>query len=158
MNKWIKLIICILICQLAGVIGLLFTISSITSWYVNLNKPFFTPPDWLFGPVWLTIYTLMGISLYLVWNEKSKSKIKIPLTLFFIQLVLNALWSVMFFGFQLIFYGLIEIIIMWIFIALTMFSFYRISRKAALILTPYIAWVTIATLLNYFVWVLNNLR
>jgi tryptophan-rich sensory protein len=153
MNKWIKLIICILICQLAGIIGSLFTISSITSWYANLNKPFFTPPDWLFGPVWLILYTLMGISLYLIWNEKSKGKIKIPLFIFFIQLVLNALWPIMFFGFQLIFYGLIEIIIMWTFIALTMFSFYRISRKAALILVPYIAWVTIATLLNYFVWV-----
>lgn len=155
MNKWIKLIICILICQLAGIIGSLFTISSITSWYVNLNKPFFTPPGWLFGPVWLTLYTLMGISLYLIWNEKSKGKIRTPLALFSIQLVLNALWSIMFFGFQLIFYGLVEIIIMWIFIALTMFSFYRISRNATIILIPYIAWVTIATLLNYFVWVLN---
>jgi benzodiazapine receptor len=155
MNKWIKLIICILICQLAGIIGSLFTISSITSWYANLNRPFFTPPDWLFGPVWITLYALMGISLYLVWNEKSKGKIKIPLAMFSIQLVLNALWSIMFFGFQLIFYGLVEIIIMWIFIALTMLSFYRVSRKAALTLVPYIAWVTIATLLNYFVWVLN---
>jgi tryptophan-rich sensory protein len=155
MNKWIKLIICIVICQLAGIIGSLFTISSITSWYAKLYKPTFTPPDWLFGPVWLTLYTLMGISLYLVWNEKSKGKIKIPLAMFSIQLVLNTVWSIMFFGFQLIFYGLVEIIIMWIFIALTMFSFYRVSRKASLILVPYIAWVTIATLLNYFVWVLN---
>lgn len=155
MNKWIKLIACILICQLAGIIGSLFTISSITSWYAKLYKPTFIPPDWLFGPVWLILYTLMGISLYLIWNEKSKSKIKIPLTLFFIQLVLNVLWSIMFFGFQLIFYGLVEIIIMWVYIAQTMFSFYRISRKASLILVPYIAWVTIATLLNYFVWILN---
>ena len=155
MNKWIKLIICILICQLAGIIGSLFTISSITSWYAKLYKPSFTPPDWLFGPVWLTLYALMGISLYLVWNEKSKGNIKIPLVLFFTQLFLNALWSIMFFGFHLIFYGLVEIIIMWIFIALTIVSFYRVSRNAALVLIPYIAWVTIATSLNYFVWILN---
>jgi len=117
MNKWVKLIACVIICQLAGIIGSLFTVSSITSWYVNLNKPFFTPPNWLFGPVWLTLYALMGISLYLIL-EKSKSKIKIPLVIFFTQLFLNTMWSIMFFGFQLIFYGLIEIIIMWIFIAM----------------------------------------
>jgi tryptophan-rich sensory protein len=140
---------------LAGIIGSLFTISSITSWYVNLNKPFFTPPDWLFGPVWLTLYTLMGISLYYILNESQKGKIKIPLIIFFTQLLLNTLWSITFFGYQFIFYSLVEIVIMWIFIALTIFSFYRISKKSALILFIYLAWVTIATLLNYFVWILN---
>ena len=87
MNKWVKLIASILICQIAGIIGSIFTAPSITTWYANLQKPGFSPPNWVFGPLWITLYTLIGISLYLVWNKKKN--IKIPLTLFFIQLILN---------------------------------------------------------------------
>jgi len=153
MNKWVKLIISVLICQIAGVIGSIFTAPSITAWYANLQKPAFSPPNWVFGPVWITLYTLMGISLYLVWNKKKN--IKIPLTLFFIQLILNSIWSVIFFGLQNPFYALIEIIILWIMILLTVISFYKVSKKASLLLLPYIVWVTVATFLNYYIWILN---
>jgi tryptophan-rich sensory protein len=153
MNKWVKLIASILICQIAGVIGSVFTTLSITTWYADLQKPGFSPPNWVFGPVWITLYTLMGISLYLVWNKKKN--IKIPLTLFFIQLILNSIWSIIFFGLQNPFYALIEIIILWIMILLTIISFYKVSKKAGLLLLPYIIWVSVATILNYYIWILN---
>lgn len=151
MNKWIKLIIAILICQLAGVFGSIFTSPSIGTWYVELEKPFFTPPNWLFGPVWITLFTLMGISLYLVWDKKDKFAISI----FGIQFVLNALWSLLFFGLQNPFYGLIEIIVLWFAILITIVRFYKIDKRAGIILFPYILWVSIAAALNYYIWVLN---
>ena len=153
MNKWVKLIASILICQIAGIIGSIFTAPSITSWYADLQKPAFSPPNWVFGPVWITLYTLMGISLYLVWNKKKN--VKIPLTLFSIQLILNSIWSIIFFGLQNPFYALIEIIILWIMILLTIISFYKISKKASFLLLPYIIWVTVATFLNYYILILN---
>lgn len=152
MNKWIKLIACILICQMAGVIGSIFTTPSISTWYEQIQKPDIRPPNWAFGPVWITLYTLMGISLYWVLNEKN---VRIPVIFFSIQLVLNAIWSIIFFGLQNPFYAFIEIIILWIAILLTIISFYKVSRKAGLILLPYIIWVTIATILNYYIWILN---
>jgi benzodiazapine receptor len=152
--KWTRLVIAILICQMAGIIGSLATFSEITDWYLKIQRPSFTPPNWLFGPVWLTLYTLMGISLFWIW-EKGLKENKKAIYIFGAQLFLNALWSFLFFGFHFLFYSLIEIIIMWITIALNIFSFFKISRKAGLILIPYIAWVSIALTLNYYVWILN---
>ena len=152
MNKWVKLIACILICQIAGIIGSIFTTPSIATWYEQIQKPDIRPPNWAFGPVWITLYTLMGISLYWILDKK---KIKIPLILFSIQLILNAIWSIIFFGLQNPFYAFIEIIILWIMILITIISFYKVSRKAGLILLPYIIWVTAAMILNYYIWILN---
>jgi tryptophan-rich sensory protein len=137
---------------MAGVIGSIFTTPSISTWYEQIQKPDIRPPNWAFGPVWITLYTLMGISLYWVLNEKN---VRIPVIFFSIQLVLNAIWSIIFFGLQNPFYAFIEIIILWIAILLTIISFYKVSRKAGLILLPYIIWVTIATILNYYIWILN---
>lgn len=146
----------IVVCQLAGVIGSIFTISSIPTWYAGLEKPFFAPPNWLFGPVWLSLYTLMGISLYLVWSRGADTRRgSLALTVFGVQLVLNALWSVLFFGLRSPILGLVEIAALWIMIAATIVLFYRVSRAAALLLIPYIAWVTIAAALNGFIWSLN---
>ena len=153
MNKWIKLIIAILICQLAGVFGSIFTYSSIGTWFVSLQKPAFSPPNWLFGPVWITLYTLMGISLYLIWNKRDKFSILI----FGFQLILNALWSLLFFGLQNPFYALVEIIILWFAILIMIVKFYKIDKRAGLILLPYILWVSVATALNYYVFILNPL-
>jgi len=152
MNKWVKLIACILICQIAGIIGSIFTTPSIATWYEQIQKPDIRPPNWAFGPVWITLYTLMGISLYWILDKKN---IKIPLILFSIQLILNAIWSIIFFGLQNPFYAFIEIIILWIMILITIISFYKVSRKAGLILLPYIIWVTAAMILNYYIWILN---
>ena len=150
---YVKLISSVLICQSAGIIGSFFTVSSVSTWYVTLHKPFFNPPAWVFGPVWITLYLLMGISLYLIWNSKKKSK---PAMVFFsVQLVLNSLWSILFFGLQNPLFAGIEIIILWIAILLTIVSFYKISRTAAYLLIPYILWVSFAAVLNFSIIYLN---
>jgi tryptophan-rich sensory protein len=149
-----KLVLSIAICQLAGVVGSIFTISAIPTWYAALNKPSFSPPSWVFGPVWLTLYLLMGISLYLVWSIKKQNKEKARY-IFGAQLFLNALWSLVFFGLKSPILGLVNIVALWFMILATIVMFYRISKTAAYLLIPYICWVTIATALNYGVWVLN---
>jgi tryptophan-rich sensory protein len=150
-----KLVFSILLCMIAAIIGSVFTTSAIPGWYESLQKPFFSPPNWAFAPVWTTLYILMGISLYLVIIKKADKNITMGLYLFGIQLFLNALWSVLFFGLRNPFYGLIGIVALWISILLTIIQFWKIERKAAYLLVPYIIWVTIASFLNYYVWILN---
>jgi len=157
-NKTVVLISAILICELAGVIGSLFTYQSIQDWYNTgkLNKPAFSPPNWLFAPVWVTLYLLMGISAYLIWEKGiKKKKVRDSLMVFGAQLVLNALWSVLFFGLRCPLCGFIEIILLWVAMVLTILKFYKISRAAAALLIPYILWVTFAMILNFYVWNLN---
>jgi benzodiazapine receptor len=151
-----KLIISIIICQVIGGIGSIFTYPSISTWYASLVKPWFTPPNWVFAPVWITLFLLMGIALYLVWDKSlGKKDVRLAASVFGVQLVLNALWSLLFFGLQSPFYAFIEIIIFWIAVLVTIIKFYQISRPAAVILLPYIIWVTIAASLNYYIWILN---
>jgi len=149
-----KLIISLIIPQLAGAIGSLFTMDSISSWYTTLAKPEFTPPNYVFGPVWITLYFLMGISLYLVWTSKNL-KSRTPLIIFGVQMFLNAIWSIVFFGLESPMFGLLIIVALWGAIALTILSFWKISKLASCMLFHYIAWVSIATYLNYGIWVLN---
>lgn len=156
MNKILKLISAILICQFAGVIGSFFTAPAIASWYSTLAKPEFNPPNYLFAPVWILLFTLMGISLFLVWEKGfSKKESKIALSFFSIQLALNSIWSFLFFGLKNPFYALIEIIFLWFAILATIYYFSKISKKAALLLLPYIAWVSFAAVLNFFIFSLN---
>lgn len=151
-----KLLFSFFFCFLAGGIGSVFTVSSIPTWYSTLRKPFFTPPNWLFGPAWTTLYILMAISLYIVWNTKSKNHIKqTGMNYFFAQLVFNALWSIIFFGLQSPFFGFITIVILWILIFVTIRNFFKVSTVAGWLLIPYIAWVTFAGLLNLGVVILN---
>lgn len=148
--NWPKLIFAIVICQAAGVVGSLFTLSAIPTWYATLVKPSFNPPSWLFGPVWTVLYTLMGISLYLVWKNKSAVK------LFILQLVANGLWSIIFFGMKNIQLALIEIIVLLILVLATIKKFYKINKIAAYLLIPYLLWGGFASLLTYSLWVLNK--
>jgi len=152
-----KLFISILICLFAGFIGSFFTSSAIPTWYTTLQKPFFAPPNWVFFPVWTSLFIMMGISLFLVlqkgWEDK---KVKTAIYVFAIQLVLNALWSVAFFGFKSPLLGLMEIIILWVAIAATILSFMKVSRTAAYLLIPYIIWVSFAAILNFSIWGLNS--
>ncbi len=150
--NWIRLIGCILGCELAGIIGSIFTFSSISTWYALLEKPFFTPPAWVFGPAWTILYALMGIALYLVWEKGITPK---AMEFFGIQLTLNIVWSVLFFGLKNPLLAFIEIIGLWISILVTIIEFQRISSKAAWLLAPYLGWVTFAAVLNFFVWQLN---
>ncbi len=150
-----KLIFSIVICLGAGIIGSVFTISSIPTWYAVLNKPFFSPPNFVFGPVWTVLYILMGISLYLVISKKEKVKRKNGINLFFIQLVLNILWSVIFFGMKNPALALIDILALWIAIVLTIKSFSKINKLAGKLLIPYFLWVSFASILNLAIVLLN---
>ena len=152
----IKLAAAIAICQLAGIIGSIFTFSEIPTWYASLKKPSFSPPNWLFGPAWITLYTLMGISLYLVWTKGKKNKeMENTMLIFGMQLFLNSVWSYLFFGLHSPLYGLIGIALLWVSIAVVISRFYKISKNATYLLIPYIAWVSFAMVLNFFVWILN---
>ncbi|MBN1695397.1 tryptophan-rich sensory protein [candidate division WOR-3 bacterium] len=146
----------IIICQLAGIIGSIFTTPAIPTWYANINKPTFRPPNWVFAPVWTTLYLLMGIALFLVlrkgFNEKG---IKIAVAVFALQLVLNSLWSFLFFGLESPFAAFIEIIFLWAAILISIILFFRISWVAGALLIPYILWVSFASVLNFSIWRLN---
>ncbi|MBN1169651.1 tryptophan-rich sensory protein [Candidatus Micrarchaeota archaeon] len=152
----VKAIALIIICQLAGIIGSLFTLNAIPEWYVDLVRPDFAPPNWVFGPVWITLYTLMGISAYLILRKGlEKEEVRIALGVFGIQLFLNALWSILFFGLRSPFYAFIEIIILWFSILASAALFWRISKGAGLLLVPYILWVSFAAILNFYIWIMN---
>jgi len=148
------LISLIAINQIAGFVGSIFTTNSIPTWYASLNKPPFNPPNWIFGPVWITLYTLMGISIYLIFTSKSKQK-KSLIVLYFVHLAVNTTWSVVFFGLQDVLLALITISLLWGMIAILVFKFYKINENAAYLLIPYLTWVSFATILNYNIWLLN---
>ncbi len=152
---WIKLTLSIVICQLPALIGAYFTVTAIDTWYDRLNKPEFTPPGWLFGPVWTVLYMMIGVSLYLVWRKAEGDILRKALWLFFIHLVLNAGWSYVFFGLQSPPWALAEITILWISILLVIRLFYPIDKLAAFLLIPYLLWVTFAAALNYAIMILN---
>lgn len=152
--NWKLLVSSIIICELAGIIGSIFTSSSIPTWYALLSKPSFSPPNWVFAPVWTILYALIGISAYLIYASKSRHKNR-ALFVFGAQLVLNALWSIVFFGSRSISGGLYIIIAMWLLIMATILMFYKIDKRAAYLLVPYLLWVSVASILNYYILILN---
>jgi len=156
MRTYVRLIISVALCQAAGIIGSLFTTPAISSWYASLRKPAFAPPNWVFAPVWTILYLLMGISLFIVWNiGLEKNSVRKSIVVFGIQLLLNVFWSYLFFGLKSPLLGLVEIVVMWLMILLTILVFFRISKKAAVLLIPYLMWVSVASYLNYSILVLN---
>ena len=156
--NWLKLIISLLICQVAGLVGSIFTMPAIGVWYATLHKPAFSPPNWIFGPVWIILFILMGIALYLVWSKSNGKEERNKAIIFFsVQLILNIAWSFCFFYLQNPLSGLVEIFVLWIFILLTIIYFYKISKLAAYLLIPYILWVSFAAVLNYFLFILNRI-
>lgn len=148
------LIFSIVLCESAGIIGSIFTVSAIPTWYISLVKPAFSPPNYLFGPVWLTLYLLMGVSLYLIWKKGKKTLGLVKL--FLIHLVLNSLWSIIFFGLKNIGLAFVEILILWGIILVLTLKFYKVNKTAAYLLIPYQLWVSFATILNLSVWLLNH--
>jgi tryptophan-rich sensory protein len=151
-----KLFISILIPLLVGAISGYFTTSGVNGWYALANKPWFNPPNWIFAPVWTTLYVLMGIALFLVWKSDAATGIKqAAISLFAVQLILNFFWSLIFFKMQQPGWAFAEIILMWVMILLTILSFGKIASTAAWLLVPYICWVSFASLLNYSIWRLN---
>ena len=157
-NNFWKLVVSIAMCQGAGVIGSFFTISAIGSWYQFLNKPVFAPPNWLFGPVWITLYTLMGVSLYLIWSGGLGRKgARFAFWFFIAHLFVNASWSIIFFRFHNISLAFAVILILLaMIIILTKFLFRPLNLLASNLLIPYLVWVSIATTLNHSLMVLNK--
>ena len=152
----LKLGISIVLCQLVGFLGSLFTTPAIPTWYKTLRKPFFTPPNWIFSPVWISLFILMGISLFMVWRRQDHPRFKTALIFFFVQLILNVFWSAAFFGLRSPLLGLIDIVLLWVAILLTIKHCLRVQRMAGLLLLPYILWVSFAVALNFSLWILNT--
>ena len=156
-----KFVISIIICESAGVIGSFFTFSTVSYWYPTLVKPWFSPPSWLFGPVWITLYFLMGFPLYIIWNYKTETPLKQKyrkqfFIIFGIQLILNALWSFLFFGLKSPIYGLIGILFLDAAVTMTIIYANRVSKYSAILLTPYMAWIIFASILNFEIVLLNK--
>jgi translocator protein len=156
-NNFFKLVIAIGVSLGAGAIGSFFSAPAVQStWYAGLVKPALNPPAWVFGPVWTTLFILMGVAVWLVWKRGfGEPGVRRALILFAIQLVLNVLWSIIFFGLHSPGGALIEIAFLWLVILATLITFYRISKPAAWLLMPYILWVSFAAYLNYSIYVLN---
>ena len=151
-----KLISCLVLTLSLGGAGGYFTVNEIKSWFVTLNKPSFNPPNYLFGPIWSLLYFLMGISLYLIWQQPRSTQRKQAITIFLIQFALNVSWSFIFFKQHQILWALVDIIALWLFILITILSFAKLNKTAAWLLVPYISWVSFATLLNAAIWLLNK--
>lgn len=155
MPRPLRYILAVLLCEAVGIAGSVFTSSSIPTWYATLEKPFFSPPNWVFGPVWTLLYALMGIATAIVWESKSGKKRDHALAWFGTQLALNAVWTPIFFGAQRLDVAFLVIVALLASIVGTIVSFKRISKPAALMLVPYLAWVSFATVLNFALWRLN---
>ncbi len=148
---WLALFGFVALCEAAGLAGTVFTLDAIPQWYATLVKPSFSPPNWLFGPVWTLLYLMMGTAAWLVWQRQGTAALKV----FWLQLALNALWTPLFFGLHNPLAGLVCIVLMWLAIVWTIKTFWPISRTAALLLVPYLAWVSFATALNLAIYLLN---
>lgn len=140
---------------LAAFILVTFTAPALGAWYAALNKPSWNPPAWIFGPTWTLLYILMAVAAWLVWRRGGFTEQGRPLMLYFVQLALNAAWTPIFFGAHAVGWALLEIIALWIAIALSLISFLRVSPAAGWLLVPYLAWVTFATLLTFTLWRMN---
>ncbi len=162
------LLFCVAICELAGIAGSFFTAPAVSSsWYANLQKPVFMPPSWVFGPVWVTLYFLMGVSLYFIWkqafsrhflpflHEKSQHQARFSIVFFFVHLALNAAWSIVFFGLQNIALALAVIGILWLMILVLIALFSSLDKRSSWLLVPYFLWVSFAAVLNAAIFVLN---
>lgn len=153
----LKLVVSLAVVLAAGAVGSLATAKAIPTWYKGLAKPSFNPPEWLFGPAWTALYLMMAVAAWLVWKQGiGAAGVKLALAVFLVQLVLNALWSVFFFGLRSPLAGLVNIIVLWLVILATIVLFFRVSTAAGILLLPYIGWVTFAAVLNAAILRLNR--
>lgn len=156
MKKALTLILFIISCQLTGALGSIFTIPAIPTWYASLNKPVFNPPNWIFAPVWTTLYFLMAIAAFLIFQKGwQKKEVRYALKVFTLQLGLNSLWSFVFFGLKSPSLAFAEIVFLWGFVYFSTILFYKISKPAGILLIPSVVWVAFASLLNLFIVKLN---
>ncbi|MGI9428553.1 MAG: TspO/MBR family protein [Bythopirellula sp.] len=155
LNSWIGLGGFLAVCLVAGGIGAVATTPEIEGWYQTIAKPAWNPPDWIFGPVWTTLYVLMAIAAWLVRQAEGFKGARVALVLFFVQLALNIAWSWIFFGLHQPGWAFAEILVLWLVIIATTFAFFRCSRVAGWLLVPYLAWVSFAAVLNFTIWRMN---
>lgn len=156
MKETIKLLVSIVLCQGAGIIGSFFTTPNIPTWYKNLIKPVFAPPNWLFAPVWTLLFLLMGVALFLVWKRGWQNpRARVAMIVFFIHLAVNILWSAVFFGLRSPIAGFFVIIALWLLIVLTIIYFSNVSKLAGILFIPYLVWVSFASVLNFMIYRLN---
>ena len=151
-GRWVVLVLFVVICLSAGMIGSQFPPDA---WYRSLEKPAWNPPDFIFAPVWTLLYILMAVAAWLVWLHGEKGKRLLSLSVFTVQLGVNALWSWLFFGIKRPDLAFIDIVVMWVLISATIALFWKVKRSAGLLLVPYLAWVSFATALNFQLWRLN---
>ncbi len=155
-KRFSMIIVFTLVAQVAGLIGTFFTVDAIPTWYAELAKPWFSPPNRIFGPVWTTLYTLMGIAAFFVWEERfHKTHASRGMNWYWTQLFLNAIWSPIFFGAQKLGLALIVIVLLWLSILFTIREFWKVRIILGVLLLPYLAWVSFASVLNYQLWMLN---
>lgn len=146
----------ILLCEFVGIAGSLFTAASVRSWYPTLQKPVFSPPNWIFGPVWVTLYALMGIAAYRISGLGTKRKeVQNAIGLFLVNLFFNAIWSPVFFGARNILLAFIIIAVMWVSLIGVIFRYQNLDKPSAYLMLPYFLWVSFAMVLNYHLWLLN---
>ncbi len=153
--RWAALPGFILFCLVAGGLGSIATTPEIAGWYQTLSKPSWNPPSWVFGPVWSTLFVMMGVAAWLVWQQAGFWEKRVPLSLFGVQMVLNVAWSFIFFGMHQPGWAFVEIVALWLAIVATMASFYFHSKPACGLLAPYLAWVSFAGVLNFTIWQMN---
>ncbi len=149
----VGLVLSVLVCFAVAGLGSVWTAKSVGTWYQELAKPSWNPPNWLFGPVWSVLYLLMGIALWVVWRKTGV--LAAPIGIFAVQLVLNAAWSGLFFGLRNPGAAFAEIVVLWVAIGATIVAFWRVTPVGAILLLPYIAWVSFAAALNFTIWRLN---
>jgi len=154
-TRWIGLVVLIVVCLGAGGLGAAVTTPEVNGWYRTIVKPTWNPPDSVFGPVWTTLYLMMAIAAWQVWQRAGLRVAAAPLALFAVQLLLNIAWSCIFFGMHQLGWALVDVITLWLAIAVTMIAFFHRSRIAGWLLVPYLAWVSFASVLNFTIWRLN---
>ncbi len=152
----IGLVVAVVVCYGAALLGNLATMPQIPTWYAGIAKPPWTPPDWLFGPVWSLLYAMMAVAAWLIWRQSDWKTAKSPLLWFAAQLILNSLWSILFFGMQKPAWSMVEVFFLWLAILMTVRAFWPVSRVAAGLLIPYLLWVSFASVLNVAIWQLNR--
>jgi len=155
-SSWAALAGFIALCLAVGALGGWVTASSVATWYPTLTKPSWTPPNSIFGPVWTALYVIMAFAAWLIWRKDTRfAGVRVALILFFAQLALNFLWSLLFFGLRAPGFALIDIVILLLVLILTVWAFFQQSRWAGLIMLPYLVWVAFATALTFTIWRLN---
>lgn len=154
--RYVKLIVSLALPQIAGAIGAVLMGNAVSGWYAGLEKPLLNPPSWVFGPAWIILYLLMGVSSYLVWLKVAQnSSARKAMIVYWAHLAVNAAWTPIFFGLKSPGWAFLDIVILWLMIVSLIILFYKVSKPAAYMLAPYILWVSFAAYLNYAIWILN---